>query len=280
MTETIARAERTETRSLTYRDGRSDKFWSITLAGATHTVSFGRSGTAGQTQRRPSPPRQAARASMEKLVAEKLRKGYVESAGAPGGAAARRRPRRRCLPRRRLPRARRLSGARPRRFPGPGSRPRRLPLPRWTSPAPSPSIPRTPCGSPGGSGRRSPARRRAPSTAGRSRTSCVASSASGSRAGPGGGTGPAPGSSPGSRPKGPASGWRRCCARSPSWAVRTRTGPCRTRTRWYGLWKRTGARSLSTWMPCRPSSQRTGRWRRKGSFPWPRCSRRKAWWSC
>ena len=37
-------------RTFHYRDGSSDKFWSISLDDDAHTVHFGRTGTAGQTK--------------------------------------------------------------------------------------------------------------------------------------------------------------------------------------------------------------------------------------
>jgi predicted DNA-binding WGR domain protein len=67
-----------EQRSLQYTDSKSDKFWKITLEGSLHTVQYGRSGTAGQTQTKGFATEDAARKSFEKLVAEKLKKGYVE----------------------------------------------------------------------------------------------------------------------------------------------------------------------------------------------------------
>jgi predicted DNA-binding WGR domain protein len=65
-------------RSLRYTDGTSDKFWEIQLADASHTVRYGRYGTAGQTQTKEFDGDDAALKSFEKLVAEKLKKGYVD----------------------------------------------------------------------------------------------------------------------------------------------------------------------------------------------------------
>ncbi|WP_086936220.1 WGR domain-containing protein [Chamaesiphon minutus] len=67
-----------EWRSLRYTDDKSDKFWSILLSGCSHTVEYGRYGTDGQDQTKEFPTEAAARKSYEKLVAEKLKKGYVD----------------------------------------------------------------------------------------------------------------------------------------------------------------------------------------------------------
>jgi predicted DNA-binding WGR domain protein len=75
-----------ELRSLRYSDGTSDKFWEIQRSGASHTVRYGRYGTAGQSQMKVFDSDDAARQSFEKLVAEKLKKGYVEDGGAIGPA--------------------------------------------------------------------------------------------------------------------------------------------------------------------------------------------------
>ena len=66
------------TREFLFKDATSDKFWKITLAGTSHTVHFGRRGTKGQEQTKTFGSQEEARDSCEKLVAEKLKKGYVE----------------------------------------------------------------------------------------------------------------------------------------------------------------------------------------------------------
>jgi predicted DNA-binding WGR domain protein len=70
-------------RSLRYTDEKSDKFWSIELSESSHTVNYGRYGTDGQTQTKDFPTEEAARKSYDKLVAEKLKKGYVEDGNIP-----------------------------------------------------------------------------------------------------------------------------------------------------------------------------------------------------
>jgi predicted DNA-binding WGR domain protein len=78
-----AEAAKTEQRALEFSEGSSSKFWTISLDGTKHVVHWGRIGTAGQAQEKDFPTEAQARAAFEKLVAEKLRKGYVEVAGGP-----------------------------------------------------------------------------------------------------------------------------------------------------------------------------------------------------
>jgi predicted DNA-binding WGR domain protein len=70
-------------RSLRYQDEKSDKFWSIVLSGCNHTVNYGQYGKDGQVQTKDFPTEDAARKSCDKLVAEKLKKGYVDDANIP-----------------------------------------------------------------------------------------------------------------------------------------------------------------------------------------------------
>ena len=65
-------------RSLHYCDGKSDKFWTITLDGKSQTVHYGRVGTVGQTQTKEFSTEAEALKSYKKLVNEKLKKGYLE----------------------------------------------------------------------------------------------------------------------------------------------------------------------------------------------------------
>jgi predicted DNA-binding WGR domain protein/cell wall assembly regulator SMI1 len=64
-------------------DGTSQKFWEITLEGSAFTVHFGRIGAKGQTQTKTFSSPEAARTASEKLIAEKLGKGYSETTGGP-----------------------------------------------------------------------------------------------------------------------------------------------------------------------------------------------------
>jgi len=61
-----------------FHQGKSDKFWTIELSGNAHTVCYGRAGTDGQTKAKEFPDEAKARASYEKLIAQKTGKGYVE----------------------------------------------------------------------------------------------------------------------------------------------------------------------------------------------------------
>ncbi|HMN46914.1 MAG TPA: DUF4132 domain-containing protein [Povalibacter sp.] len=69
------------TRTFEFSEGTSNKFWTITLGGCTHTVSYGRIGTAGQALTAEFASEAEAQKSHDKLVAEKLKKGYVEKNG-------------------------------------------------------------------------------------------------------------------------------------------------------------------------------------------------------
>lgn len=66
-------------RSLVYQAGTSHKFWRAAVRGAELTVSYGRVGTAGQTLVKTFDSIERAEREMNKLVEEKLRKGYTET---------------------------------------------------------------------------------------------------------------------------------------------------------------------------------------------------------
>jgi uncharacterized protein (TIGR02996 family) len=68
-------------RTFEFKDGKSNKFWNIALKGKSFTVTFGKIGTSGQTQEKKFPSAAAAQAAHDKLVAERLGKGYVEKPG-------------------------------------------------------------------------------------------------------------------------------------------------------------------------------------------------------
>lgn len=59
-------------------EGKSSKYWEITLKGKSFTVRFGKIGTDGQQQRKDFASAQDAKSEYEKLIAQKLKKGYVE----------------------------------------------------------------------------------------------------------------------------------------------------------------------------------------------------------
>jgi len=58
--------------------GSSKKFWEVSIAGNSFTVRFGRIGTAGQSQTKTFADEAKARREAESLIAEKLKKGYIE----------------------------------------------------------------------------------------------------------------------------------------------------------------------------------------------------------
>lgn len=75
-------------RELVYMDAHSSKFWNIELKGTAYTVTFGRIGTTGQSSTRTYPSEEAARKEMDKLIREKLGKGYVDAAGSGADATS------------------------------------------------------------------------------------------------------------------------------------------------------------------------------------------------
>jgi predicted DNA-binding WGR domain protein len=66
------------TRRFEFIGGSSEKFWEISLEGNSFTVRFGRVGTAGQSQTKSFADEVKAARAAESLIAEKLKKGYVE----------------------------------------------------------------------------------------------------------------------------------------------------------------------------------------------------------
>ncbi|HOY20851.1 MAG TPA: DUF6493 family protein [Haliscomenobacter sp.] len=65
-------------RHLKYIEGNSDKFWQIEVNGQQFTVVYGKNGTAGTSQTKTFDTDEACLKTAEKLVAEKLKKGYSE----------------------------------------------------------------------------------------------------------------------------------------------------------------------------------------------------------
>jgi predicted DNA-binding WGR domain protein len=65
-------------RRFEFSTGGSDKFWEIELKGTSFAVKFGRIGTMGQVQEKTFPTEEKAKQEHDKLIAEKLKKGYVE----------------------------------------------------------------------------------------------------------------------------------------------------------------------------------------------------------
>jgi predicted DNA-binding WGR domain protein len=71
-------APKANVRRLEFIGGGSQKFWEISQAGNDFTVRFGRLGTDGQSQTKSCADEAAAAREIQKLVAAKLKKGYVE----------------------------------------------------------------------------------------------------------------------------------------------------------------------------------------------------------
>ena len=67
-------------RRFEFADGKSNKFWEIAVDGIAHTVTYGRIGAAGTSKTKEFASAQAAEADAEKLVTDKVRKGYVATA--------------------------------------------------------------------------------------------------------------------------------------------------------------------------------------------------------
>ena len=61
-----------------YTDEKSSKFWEITLEGVSFTVRYGKIGTAGQTQTKDFDSPEIAQKEADKLLKEKVKKGYKE----------------------------------------------------------------------------------------------------------------------------------------------------------------------------------------------------------
>ncbi|PHP86152.1 DNA helicase [Burkholderia sp. AU18528] len=65
-------------RSLRFEQGASSKFWRASLRGTELNVTYGRIGSTGQANLKQFETVERAQREMDKLVTEKLRKGYVE----------------------------------------------------------------------------------------------------------------------------------------------------------------------------------------------------------
>ena len=68
------------TRRFEHVDGKSAKFWEIMPLESGYRVRSGKVGTAGRTQEKSFSDAEIARAEMTKLIADKLKKGFVEIA--------------------------------------------------------------------------------------------------------------------------------------------------------------------------------------------------------
>ena len=67
-------------RRFVYQDAKSDKFWDIEFEGTTQTVVYGKTGTAGREAVKEFATAEECIKESEKLIAQKLKKGYTELA--------------------------------------------------------------------------------------------------------------------------------------------------------------------------------------------------------
>ena len=67
-------------RRFVYQDAKSDKFWDIEFEGTTQTVVYGKTGTAGRETVKEFATAEECIKESEKLIAQKLKKGYTELA--------------------------------------------------------------------------------------------------------------------------------------------------------------------------------------------------------
>ncbi|MBT3220953.1 MAG: WGR domain-containing protein, partial [Proteobacteria bacterium] len=61
-----------------FSDGRSNKFWEITLNGNEYHVQYGRIGTVGQSSNKSFPDAATAKKKYEAAIKGKVKKGYLE----------------------------------------------------------------------------------------------------------------------------------------------------------------------------------------------------------
>lgn len=65
-------------KSLIFQEGESNKFWRVSVEGPVMTVVYGRIGTAGRSEPKEFESNAEAKKEAEKLIAEKIKKGYKE----------------------------------------------------------------------------------------------------------------------------------------------------------------------------------------------------------
>jgi predicted DNA-binding WGR domain protein len=59
-----------------FSEGGSNKFWEISREGSSFTTTYGKIGTKGQTTQKSFPDEEKAKREYDKLIAEKVKKGY------------------------------------------------------------------------------------------------------------------------------------------------------------------------------------------------------------
>src|SRR4051794_16458728 len=75
-------------RTFQYSDAKSHKFWNIEVSGKSFTVTYGKVGAAGQTQTKSFASADKAQAEADKLIGEKVKKGYTETTPRAAGSPA------------------------------------------------------------------------------------------------------------------------------------------------------------------------------------------------
>jgi predicted DNA-binding WGR domain protein len=70
-----------------FSEGSSNKFWEINLSGKSFTTTYGKIGTGGQTTIKQFKTDADAKKEHDKLVAEKVKKGYQPANGSGGSPA-------------------------------------------------------------------------------------------------------------------------------------------------------------------------------------------------
>jgi uncharacterized protein (TIGR02996 family) len=71
-----------------FQEGTSSKFWEINLLGKSFTTKFGKIGSNGQTKIKDCASEAAAKAEVDKLIAEKTKKGYQPAGGGSAKSVA------------------------------------------------------------------------------------------------------------------------------------------------------------------------------------------------
>ena len=66
-------------RQFKYSDNKSHKFWNIEQSGKSYTVEYGRVGSKGQSKTKDYGSEAEATKAYEKIIAEKVKEGYVET---------------------------------------------------------------------------------------------------------------------------------------------------------------------------------------------------------
>jgi predicted DNA-binding WGR domain protein len=73
-------------REFHFVSGSSSKFWTIELKGTEFEITYGKLGAAGRPQTKEFASEEKARAAAEKLIEEKMAKGYAEVSGVAGSS--------------------------------------------------------------------------------------------------------------------------------------------------------------------------------------------------